>query len=134
MPITHRSIGAGIASLLLILAFGCGQAGPTEALHGGDESSSVAKSAPANPPAPGPDTAKLKSMTQDYDETTPQKLSPVADREPDRYLIKNATLTLEARDVREVTDRVIAGAKRLKGYVSGLHETVDGLGTRTIAF
>jgi len=74
------------------------------------------------------------TMNKDSEETTPIKLSPISDGAPDRYLIKNATLTLEAGDVRTVTAKVIADAKVLKGYVSGLHETVDGLGARAVTF
>ncbi len=74
------------------------------------------------------------AAVQDYDETKPAKLSPISDSEPDRYLIKNATLTIEARDVQGVTANVIADARKLKGYVSGLHETIDPLGTRSVTF
>ena len=48
--------------------------------------------------------------------------------EPDRYLIKNSTLTLEAADVRGAARKLTELAKALQGYVSDSREAVDGVG------
>lgn len=140
MPLIRRSVNLGAVSLLLMLAAGCASDRESQ-MHIGADSGKTAVSAPVATTGHAVALAKTPAAVShqalagdDYDETSPKKLSPIADREPDRYLIKNATLTLEAPQVREVTDRVVAAAKRLKGYVSGLHETVDALGTRSVTF
>ena len=51
----------------------------------------------------------------------------------DRYLIRNATLVLEVKDARGANDRLVASTKQSRGYVSGLQESVDALGARTIS-
>jgi hypothetical protein len=52
--------------------------------------------------------------------------------QPDRYLIKNATITIETEDSRATTDRIVAGLQAAGGYVSNLNEFVDGLGRRSV--
>jgi hypothetical protein len=59
-------------------------------------------------------------------------LASMTDSEPDRYLIKNATLSLEAPDARKATDRLTGLVRAVKGYTSDAHESVDGLGARTV--
>jgi hypothetical protein len=112
-----------------------------QAAYGGSSTADKAQSRAPGLAAHRPPSASgagavegYEGAVQDYDETKPQKLTAIADSEPDRYLIKNATLTIESRDVRAVTGKVIAQAKTMKGYVSDLHETVDGLGTRSVTF
>jgi hypothetical protein len=118
-----------VVTLLGLLAAGCGQtdsskvAAPDAAHVVHVHLEKAAGNASANP---------AQAFSQDYDESI--KVFTIADNEPDRYLIKNATLTIEARDPREVTSKVIADAKAQKGYVSDLHETVDALGTRSVTF
>jgi len=135
MAAPGRFVFLGITSLFVLVNFGCAQTAYHKDSVGEAQASlpvDAARSSASAPAAPGPKAAN--SYAQDYDDTKPKKLSPIADSEPDRYLIKNATLTLEARDVRAVTAKVISQAKSAKGYVSGLHETVDGLGTRSVTF
>jgi hypothetical protein len=55
-------------------------------------------------------------------------LAQLADSRPDRYLIKNATLTIEARDARQASTQLVAAVQGAGGYVSNTHEEVDGLG------
>jgi hypothetical protein len=52
--------------------------------------------------------------------------------EPDRYLIKNATLTVETPDVRGSAKQLVVLARGVQGYVSDSHEAVDGIGTRSV--
>jgi hypothetical protein len=56
----------------------------------------------------------------------------MTESEPDRYLIKNATLTVEARDVRRASGELLAGVQAAGGYVAGSSEAVDGLGRRSV--
>jgi hypothetical protein len=58
-------------------------------------------------------------------------LTALADSRPDRYLIRNATLTLEARNVREASVALAATVRTARGYVSDTHETMDELGKRS---
>lgn len=59
-------------------------------------------------------------------------LAALAASQPDRYLIKNATITIETEDSRAATDRIVAGLQAAGGYVSSLNEFVDGLGRRSV--
>lgn len=55
----------------------------------------------------------------------------MADSQPDRYLIKNATLSVEAQDVRKATTALVQAVQAAKGYVSDMHEQSDGVGGLT---
>lgn len=59
-------------------------------------------------------------------------LVSLTDSQPDRYLIKNATVSIEASDARKVAESLIAYARVSHGYVSDSHETVDALGAHSI--
>lgn len=48
--------------------------------------------------------------------------------EPDRYLIRNATLTLETPDPRAAVAAIQSAVRSADGYVSNLRESQDGLG------
>lgn len=50
----------------------------------------------------------------------------------DRYLIRNVSLVIEAVDARLAKQTLVQAAKDLGGYVSSLHESVDGLGRPNI--
>lgn len=52
--------------------------------------------------------------------------------QPDRYLIKNATLLIEAHDARVAANSIMDAVQALQGFVANLQETVSGLGHRTI--
>ena len=52
--------------------------------------------------------------------------------QPDRYLIKNASLTIETEDARKASDMLVAALEELGGYVSDFRESVDPLGRRSI--
>jgi hypothetical protein len=52
--------------------------------------------------------------------------------QPDRYLIKNANLTIETEDARKAGDMLVAAVEELGGYVSDFREAVDKLGRRSI--
>lgn len=53
---------------------------------------------------------------------------PAQDTQPDRYLIKTATLTIEAEDVKQATSQISAAATAAGGYVSDMRESVDPYG------
>jgi hypothetical protein len=52
--------------------------------------------------------------------------------EQDRYLIRNATVTLEVGDVGNVLESINAMVSAGRGYSSETHETIDGLGVRSV--
>ncbi len=57
-------------------------------------------------------------------------LASMSDSQVDRYLIKNAIVTIEAKDVIQAASQATEFAKSKSGYVSNSHETVDGLGLK----
>jgi hypothetical protein len=64
--------------------------------------------------------------------TTAIPPNPPADSHPDRYLIKDATLTLEVKDARQASRTLARAVSTARGYVSDTHETVDELGQRSV--
>jgi hypothetical protein len=62
----------------------------------------------------------------------PKPLSGLQESRPDRYLIRNATLTLEVRDARHASRVLIAAVGPARGYVAESHESVDELGRRSV--
>lgn len=128
-----KQVGSGLIALAVIaLMAGCEAREAARMAHTSspmlqDEAKTASGGAPAAnaPAAPGGVFANKETGK------TP-KLTTVADSAPDRYLIKNATVTVEAGDVKQATAKLIADAKALKGYVSDMHETVDSLGSRSV--
>jgi Domain of unknown function (DUF4349) len=60
-------------------------------------------------------------------------LSVLADSQPDRYLIKDALLTIEVDDARAASDSLVATVKSAGGYVGQLLEHEDSLGVRSVS-
>jgi len=60
-------------------------------------------------------------------------LSALAANQPDRYLIKNAALSIETGDARHATAQLTQAVTDAGGYVSNLSESTDGLGRRSIS-
>lgn len=90
----------------------------------------LAMSEPARSPAP-----VARPASPETGEDAPTRTDPIAAIESgrlDRYLIRNATLTLEARDVRQAAARLSAAVSAARGYVSESQEAVDELGSRSI--
>ena len=54
----------------------------------------------------------------------------MSDSQVDRYLIKNAVVLIEAKNVIQAADQAEAFAKSVSGYVSSSHESVDALGLK----
>jgi len=60
---------------------------------------------------------------------TPQESPALPEGEtPDRYLIRNARLDLEAEDAETAALKITEAVQATGGYVSGLSKSVDGLG------
>ena len=112
------------------MAFAAGCAGPNYKMA---LDSSTSASAPAAEKqaamhyAPTASTAGEKAV-----ESPKLTLAKYQQSEPDRYLIKNATLTVETADVRGSAKQLVELARGVQGYVSDSHEAVDGLGTRSV--
>lgn len=60
-------------------------------------------------------------------------LDKITAGQADRYLIKNATLSIETGDARNATAQLLAALQALDGYLSKLQESVDGLGHRLVS-
>lgn len=59
-------------------------------------------------------------------------LAALEKSQADRYLIKNASLTIETEDARKASELLVAAIEELGGYVSDFREAVDRLGRRSI--
>ncbi|NUM52343.1 MAG: DUF4349 domain-containing protein [Candidatus Hydrogenedentes bacterium] len=59
-------------------------------------------------------------------------LASLASSQPDVYLIKNATVTVECDDARTATNTLVGTLQSAGAYVSNLNEFVDALGRRTV--
>src|SRR5690348_12566271 len=73
-----------------------------------DSSSPEAKTVSSAP-------VQIAQNTAGKDNTSSIKVTEIAGSHPDRYLIKNATHTLETRDVRATADMLISDSKAVKG-------------------
>lgn len=62
----------------------------------------------------------------------PSPLTALQESRPDRYLIRNATLTVEVKDARHAARALIAAVGAARGYVAESHESVDALGQRSV--
>jgi hypothetical protein len=89
---------------------------------------------PASAPASKARSAQGATATEGYG--GPPGHGPIlidfSERRVDRHLIKNATLVLEARDVRDASVRLVAAARAARGYVADSKESADELGRRTV--
>lgn len=59
-------------------------------------------------------------------------LANLAASQPDVYLIKNATVTVECDDARTAANSLVGSLQSAGAYVSNLNEYVDSLGRRTV--
>lgn len=89
-------------------------------------------------PSPGADVAPSSSKFANLmaspgsgGEQAKLTLASMTVGETDRYLIKNSTLSIEAKDVRGASRRAKDAARICRGYISNEHETTDGLGQLT---
>src|SRR3989442_1733010 len=103
---------AGYARGLVLEAHGRTIAGLPASYAGGPPGGRGAASGHASP---------AKSVT----------LTALQESRPDRYLIRNATLSIEVRDARQASRALIAAVGGARGYVSDTHESVDELGRRS---
>lgn len=111
-------------------ALGCGRmeaknASAPNAQSSGMESQRVAMPKIAKPSldaAGNADTGESPKLT----------LAKYQQSEPDRYLIKNAVITVETAEVRGGAKQLAEFAKAEQGYVSDSHEALDGIGSRSV--
>ncbi len=134
-----RTALMGAAGLLLLA--GCGRqdraemeaSGAAASLH---STASEGQSADASRPLQGtPVSAPAVSESAARDGSAQKgtlTLASLNDAQPDRYLIRNATINIETPDARKVAAQLVALAHAAQGYVSDSHETVDGLGAHEI--
>ena len=118
--------------------------------------STLVPASPAGPVASGssaPMSGPAAGRPQDYDEAqktpsnapmggsspraaTPQRppiqLAGFQESQPDRYLIKNASLTLEVKDARDASQKLAATIQVSRGYLADMQESVDALGAGSI--
>ena len=73
------------------------------------------------------------AMAPGEDKQAGVNLAVLADSQPDRYLIKDAVLTIEVDDARVASDALVAVVTSSGGYVGELLERQDGLGIRYVS-
>lgn len=59
-------------------------------------------------------------------------LATLAESRVDRYLIQNATLSLEVKDARQASSALVTAVRAAGGYVADTQEAVDALGQRSV--
>src|SRR5437016_6119157 len=100
-----------IPSMLIVI--GCSQSGsekPSSAAAPQAEGSAMAPINVASSPK-SPQGGPVASEEAPAGRPPVAKLQTVADSQPDRYLIKNATLRVEAKDPRKALERVAEAVK-----------------------
>lgn len=128
---------ANIRKILLIplcFVLGCGgyEGAQPDAVY-----SAMRKEAPSSAAAPSPvmpDSARAK-LAADGSAGAPGaagSLGDLAATQPDVYLIKNATVTIECDDAGKASETLRASLQANNAYVSNLNEFLDSLGRRTI--
>jgi hypothetical protein len=83
---------------------------------------------PGGPPADGGGKSLQGHASGGAAPGSKAAIAEMATSQPDRYLIKNANLTIEAKDVAKAFARLTGLVQGLKGYISDVNESVDGLG------
>jgi hypothetical protein len=125
-PTNRVNLSVGLALILATaMAGGCGR--PTGSLQSKARMASGAHYG-------GPPGAQKAEATDPYgtEATKAPALTALTESRPDRHLIKNATLTLEARDVRQASTQLITATRAARGYVADTKESADELGRRTV--
>lgn len=84
--------------------------------------------------APAPMLAGERADGEEKGGSDKGKMTLVAlhDSQPDRFLIRNATVNIETEEVHKAAEALVVYARASHGYVSDSHETVDGLGAHSI--
>jgi hypothetical protein len=129
---TSRSIWVLRVGLLAVLCVaGCGQAKyavPNASLAGPGAAGREMRLAQQEADTTG---GAMGSAEAPKAESAQASINELAQSQPDRYLIKNANVTVEVKDARKATEELVRMITASKGYVSNVRETVDGLGARS---
>jgi hypothetical protein len=117
--------------IALVVMSGCSRPAPTLSAAGRQ----LARVAgyPGGPPG-SPASEKAEPASDEPTEGTAKAatFTQLAEGQPDRYLIRNGTLSLEVKDARSAAAALVAGVRAMRGYVASSHETADGLGRRSV--
>ncbi len=120
------------AAVCVVAWSGCGNQGQDQAVTsapsmvgggapGGEVMQQIAKrSEPANNPVGTEDSADRI------------QLANFEQAQPDRFLIKNATMTLEVKDAKAGATKLSQAMQAARGYLSDMQESVDALGVRSV--
>jgi hypothetical protein len=131
VPVRKVLFAVGLLSILVLL--GCRASDHLSPAVESNAQDSLKASMPDNSPAAPQAEGKTVAGLERMDGKPPAaKLQTVADSQPDRYLIKNATLKVETSDPRKALEKVTTAIRASHGYVSDMHESVDSLGARSV--
>ncbi|MEP6757115.1 MAG: DUF4349 domain-containing protein [Chthonomonadales bacterium] len=130
---------------LAIVAIGCGRQEYARMAHSDEASAPMAQSSMEakgkaaggvgrqmnDAPGSGPN-AEGRATSASSPKSPTLQLAALQVSQPDRYLIKNATVTIEAKDVRAAVNAITSAVTAVKGYSSDMHESTDALGSLSI--
>lgn len=125
--VRYALVIVGVTATLIVIGLNCG---PRSRYPAADMQSETARRELAV--ASAQLAAEKSAEAQDGSGAGISAFPDLAATQRDLYLIKNATITLEAVDSRAATEKLVASLEPLNGYVSNLNEHVDGLGRRTV--
>ena len=120
---------------------GCGQDGGEPAGPMSTASSPGSPSGGASPLGATDSEMEARKLAPENGPASPQgpqvpptaiQLASFEQAQPDRYLIKNASLSLQVKDARAALSRITGAVQAARGYLSEMGETVDALGVRSI--
>ena len=125
------SVTVLLALAAAALLAGCGSAAEKRYAVGGagshagaaDQTEAQSPESQAIPGTPGGSGASGTASTD---------LSTIASSQADRFLIRNATVTVESKDVIKSSRELISSVVAARGYVAELHESLDNLGSRSV--
>ncbi len=137
-----------IAGILLIIAGCADQSRLRESTSAGSSAPQIKMDASSSPSQDFSEVAMggKQESSQKNKNVTPSKAAPdgkpavetngfelVKDSRADRMLIRNAKITIETENPKQVGEKLIAAVIAAKGYVSNRNETTDSLGGQSVS-
>jgi hypothetical protein len=136
VKIRRQAIGlTGLVLAGLLFGVGCAQY-PQDTVPASGAAPSYAQSqmTASESPVPAEESKQTAANTPAGAQTPPSpiQLASFEQAQPDRYLIRNASLTLEVKDARKTAADLTKAVQTARGYLSDMQESVDALGVRSI--
>jgi len=128
-----------ILIVLVAVGIGCGGVMRQAASSQADEAVPASSAAPAQEAESlralgyAPDSpADAMTMAKEATQSGVGTVASFAASRPDLYLIKNASITIEAEDIQAATSKLLAALQPSGAYISNLNEHTDSWGRRMV--